>query len=67
MHVVMGYQSAENSVLHLQRSSDLLQSATATIQSHEAALDSMKSKVAAIHDSKAQSASASAALLVKQV
>lgn len=54
-------------MIDLQRSSDLLQSATATIQTHEAALERMKSKVDVIHSSNAQNAAASAALLVKQV
>ena len=51
----------------LQRSNDLLQSATVAVRSHEAALASMKGKLAAIHSSTAQRAADNAALLAKQV
>ncbi|CAL5220731.1 g2789 [Coccomyxa viridis] len=51
---------------HLRRSNDLLQSATVAVRSHEAALASMKGKLAAIHSSTAQRAADNAALLAKQ-
>lgn len=51
----------------LQRSNELLQSAKDAIQSHEVALESMKSRLAAIDNSKAESAAADALKLVEQV